>query len=61
MSQKRPKLPWLPAAKSTTEQRVKFVPSTDVPLVQTFGPAEAKKWGCPSARLSFSRTGRYET
>ena len=24
--QKRPKLPWLPAAKSTTEQRVKFVP-----------------------------------
>ena len=26
MSQKRPKLSWLPAAKSTTEQRVKFVP-----------------------------------
>jgi len=26
MGQKRPKLPWLPAAKSATEQRVKFVP-----------------------------------
>ena len=28
LGQKRPKLPWLPAAKSTTEQRVKFVPQT---------------------------------
>jgi hypothetical protein len=27
--QKRPKLPWLSAAKSTAEQRVKFVPSKD--------------------------------
>ena len=26
MDQKRPKLPWLPAATSTTEQRVQFVP-----------------------------------
>ena len=26
LGQKRPKLPWLPAAKNTTEQRVKFVP-----------------------------------
>jgi hypothetical protein len=26
IGQKRPKLPWLPAAKSTAEQRVKFVP-----------------------------------
>ena len=29
LGQKRPKLPWLPAAKSTTEQRVKFVPESD--------------------------------
>jgi len=28
--QKRPKLPWLPAAKSTTKQRVKFVPTADI-------------------------------
>jgi hypothetical protein len=28
LGQKRPKLPWLPAAKNTTEQRVKFVPQT---------------------------------
>jgi hypothetical protein len=30
LGQKRPKLPWLPAAKSTAEQRVKFVPQADV-------------------------------
>jgi hypothetical protein len=30
--QKRPKLPWLLAAKSTTEQRGKFVPKRDLPL-----------------------------
>src|SRR5262249_4709221 len=30
LGQKRPKLPWLPAAKSTTEQTVKFVPITDI-------------------------------
>src|SRR5215471_18972747 len=30
LGQKRPKLPWLPAAKSTTEQRVKFVPQGDI-------------------------------
>jgi hypothetical protein len=30
LGQKRPKLPRLPAAKSTTEQRVKFVPGRDI-------------------------------
>ena len=30
MGQKRPKLPWLPATKSTTKQRVKFVPVADL-------------------------------
>jgi len=30
LGQKRPKLPWLPAAKSATEQRVKFVPKGDL-------------------------------
>jgi hypothetical protein len=30
LGQKRPKLPWLPIAKSTTEQRVKFVPKEDL-------------------------------
>jgi len=29
LGQKLPKLPWLPAAKSGTEQRVKFVPKVD--------------------------------
>jgi hypothetical protein len=29
LGQKRPKLSWLPAAKNTTEQRVKFVPGRD--------------------------------
>jgi hypothetical protein len=36
MGQKRPKLPWLPAAKSTTEQRVKFVPKAEVVGVDKF-------------------------
>jgi hypothetical protein len=31
LGQKRPKLPWRPAAKSTTEQGVKFVPLPDIP------------------------------
>jgi len=31
MGQKRPKLPQLPAVKSTTEQRVKFVPKEGIP------------------------------
>jgi len=43
MGQKRPKLPWLPAAKSATEQRVKFVPKEDLPvrLRETVPPATA--------------------
>jgi hypothetical protein len=32
VGQKRPKLPWLPTATSTTEQRVKFVPKGDLPM-----------------------------
>ena len=36
LGQKRPKLPWLPAAKSTTKQRVKFVPGMDLLRFQTF-------------------------
>ena len=42
LGQKRPKLPWLPAAKSTTEQRVKFVPKGDLPM--------------PASRRAFSGT-----
>src|SRR5215469_10979598 len=45
LSQKRPKLPWLPPAKSTTEQRVKFVPQPDPPRIRTFGTAVAKNSG----------------
>jgi hypothetical protein len=33
VGQKRPKLSWLPAAKSTTEQGVKFVPQEDLPVL----------------------------
>jgi hypothetical protein len=32
LGQKWPKLPWLPAAKSTTKQRVKLVPIGDLPM-----------------------------
>ena len=37
LGQKRPNLPWLPAAKSTTEQRVKFVPLADSCAAATKG------------------------
>jgi hypothetical protein len=38
LGQKRPKLLWLPAAKSTTEQRVKFVPIPEVTGIEDFSP-----------------------
>jgi hypothetical protein len=38
LGQKRPKLPWLPAAKSTTEQRLKFVPQKAIPRPRLLPP-----------------------
>ena len=37
LGQKRPKLPWLLAAKSTTEQGVKFVPKGDLSMLRING------------------------
>jgi hypothetical protein len=36
LGQKRPKLPWLPAAKSAVTQRVKFVPIPEVAGIENF-------------------------
>jgi hypothetical protein len=44
MGQKRPKLPWLPAAQSTTEQRVKFVPLRDHLTMQPGRQVHPQQW-----------------
>jgi len=41
LGQKRPKLPWLPAAKSTTKQRGKFVPLPEVAALGHQLPSQA--------------------
>src|SRR5215469_6881266 len=53
VGQKRPKLPWLPAAKSTTKQRLKFVPEADVAM-SVHRSAEHNR---PTLRLAYMNWG----
>ena len=48
LGQKRPKRPWLPAAKSTTEQGVKFVPVADLNCSAASNPQCATDGGSPT-------------
>jgi len=57
MGQKRPKLPRLPAAKSTTEQSVKFVPKEDLRLLRLAHDVSALRSVCTSAISGNSGVG----